>query len=162
MNATHELPQTPAELGFLALPSVGTTIFTVMSALAAQGAVSLGQVSPISIAIRASSTRSRKPCATATTSTRRWPAPPLRQAIAAKIDTLYGRQYDADRKILVTASCASASGRDPLLRASSDEVIVIEPMYGNYVPSIELAGSKRYSAAAGSARLRRPLSKIAA
>ncbi|WP_087042548.1 pyridoxal phosphate-dependent aminotransferase [Caballeronia ptereochthonis] len=144
MNATHELLPTPPEFAFPSrLPNVGTTIFTVMSALAAQkGAVNLGQgfpdfdcdariVDAVADAMREGHNQ-YPPMAGAA---------PLRQAIARKIEALYGRAYDADREITVTAGATQA-----LLTAvlccvhPGDEVIVIEPMYDSYVPSIELAG----------------------
>src|ERR1700755_1500164 len=143
MNASHDLPALPDELSFSSrLPNVGTTIFTVMSALAAQkGAVKLGQVFPdfdcdarivdaVSDAMREGHNQ-YPPMAGAV---------PLRHAIARKIEALYGRAYDADREITVTAGATQA-----LLTAvlccvhPGDEVVVIEPMYDSYVPSIELA-----------------------
>jgi hypothetical protein len=64
------LPRTPIVPS--RLPSVGTTIFTVMSALAQErGAVNLGQGFRISSATRISSTLSMRRCARASTSTRR-------------------------------------------------------------------------------------------
>jgi hypothetical protein len=64
------MPRTPAVT--TRLPTVGTTIFTVMSALAQErGAVNLGQGFPISTATRSSSTRSMRRCVAASTSTRR-------------------------------------------------------------------------------------------
>ena len=85
----------------------------------------------------------RSRCATATTSTRRWPASaPLREAIAAKIEALLRpRATTPTREITVTAGATQA-----LLTAilacvhPGDEVIVLEPCYDSYVPNIELAG----------------------
>ncbi|WP_250465116.1 pyridoxal phosphate-dependent aminotransferase [Caballeronia sp. GAFFF2] len=166
MNATHELPQTPPELSFPSrLPNVGTTIFTVMSALAAQkGAVNLGQgfpdfncdprvVDAVANAMRDGHNQ-YPPMAGAA---------PLRQAIARKIDPLYGRAYDADREITVTAGATQA-----LLTAvlccvhPGDEVIVIEPTYDSYVPSIELAGGKPVFVALEAPDYALPFDKIAA
>src|ERR1700709_1787818 len=106
MNASHELPQPSATPAIASrLPNVGTTIFTVMSALAAQkGAVNLGQgfpdfdcdpriVDAVTNAMRAGHNQ-YPPMAGAA---------PLRHAIAAKIEALYGRHYDADSEITVTA-----------------------------------------------------------
>ena len=87
------------------LPNVGTTIFTVMSALAVEKqAVNLGQgfpdfdcdpriVDAVSDAMRAG--LNQYPPMTG--------VPALRQAIAAKIANLYGHAYDADREITITA-----------------------------------------------------------
>jgi methionine transaminase len=166
MNASHDLPQTPPELSFPSrLPNVGTTIFTVMSALAAQkGAVNLGQgfpdfdcdpriVDAVSSAMREGANQ-YPPMAGAA---------PLRQAIARKIDALYGRAYDADREITVTAGATQA-----LLTAvlccvhPGDEVIVIEPMYDSYVPSIELAGGKPVFVSLEAPDYALPFDKIAA
>ncbi|RKP57475.1 pyridoxal phosphate-dependent aminotransferase [Pararobbsia silviterrae] len=125
------------------LPNVGTTIFTVMSALAAErGAVNLGQgfpdfdcdpriVDAVSAAMR-DGFNQYPPMAGAA---------PLRQAIAAKIGALYGHAYDADTEITVTAGATQG-----LLTAilavvhPGDEVVVIEPNYDSYLPAIELAG----------------------
>jgi len=125
------------------LPKVGTTIFTVMSALAAEkGAVNLGQgfpdfdCDPALVDAVAAAMRS---------GLNQYPlmagVPALRQAIAAKIATLYGRAYDAGSEITVTAGATQA-----LLTAilccihPGDEVIIIEPAYDSYVPAIDLAG----------------------
>src|SRR5512147_2099042 len=87
------------------LPQVGTTIFTVMSALAAKhGAVNLGQgfpdfdcdpglVEAVSAAMRAG--HNQYPPMTG--------VPALRQGLSAKIERLYGHGYDPDREITITA-----------------------------------------------------------
>src|SRR5690349_9322761 len=92
------------------LPNVGTTIFTVMSALAVEKqAVNLGQgfpdfdcdpriVDAVSDAMRAGF--NQYPPMTG--------VPALRQAIAAKVANLYGHAYDADREITVTAGATQA------------------------------------------------------
>jgi methionine transaminase len=166
MNTTHELPQTPAELGFPSrLPNVGTTIFTVMSALAAQkGAVNLGQgfpdfacdpriVDAVTVAMREGHNQYPPMAGVA----------PLRQAIAAKIDRLYGRQYDADREITVTAGATQALLTAILCSVHpGDEVIVIEPMYDSYVPSIELAGGTPVFVSLEAPDYALPFDKIAA
>ena len=126
------------------LPHVGTTIFTVMSALASQHqAVNLGQGFPdfgcdprltdaVAEAMRAGHNQ--------------YPpmpgAAPLRQAIAAKIEALYGRRYDAGSEITITAGATQAILTAILCCAGpGDEVIVLEPSYDSYVPNIELAGA---------------------
>ena len=126
------------------LPQIGTTIFSVMSALAVRhGAVNLGQGFPdfdcdpalidaVTRAMRAG--HNQYPPMTG------WPA--LRQAIAAKIAALHGRAYDADREITVTAGATQAILTTILaLVHPGDEVIVIEPAYDSYVPAIRLAGA---------------------
>lgn len=125
------------------LPRVGTTIFTVMSALAAEkGAVNLGQGFPdfacdpalldaVNNAMRDGHNQ-YPPMAGIL---------PLRVAIAQKIHTLYQCDYDPATEITVTAG-----GTQGVLTAvlccvhPGDEVIVIEPAYDCYVPAIELAG----------------------
>ena len=127
------------------LPHVGTTIFTVMSALATRhGAINLGQGFPdfscdphlIDAVTRAMQAgHNQYPPMSG------WP--PLRAAIAAKIERLYGHRYDADTEITVTAGATQAILTTMLaLVHPGDEVIVIEPAYDSYVPAIELAGGK--------------------
>lgn len=125
------------------LPHVGTTIFTVMSALAAQhGAVNLGQGFPdfdcdprlVDAVTRAMRTGHNQypPMAG-------WA--PLRVAIAAKIERLYGHRYDPDGEITVTAGATQAILTAMLaLVHPGDEVVVIEPAYDCYAPAIILAG----------------------
>ena len=126
------------------LPHVGTTIFTVMSALATeQQAVNLGQgfpdfdcdpqlVDAVTTAMKDG--HNQYP-----------PMPgvaPLREAIASKIDALYGRRYDAASEITVTAGATQAILTAILCCVGpGDEVIVLEPCYDSYVPNIELTGA---------------------
>ncbi len=135
-------PQRPIESR---LPQIGTTIFSVMSALATRhGAVNLGQGFPdfdcdpalidaVTRAMRAG--HNQYPPMTG------WA--PLRQAIATKIENLYGYRYDADSEITVTAGATQAILTATLaLVHPGDEVIVIEPAYDSYAPAIQLAGGK--------------------
>ena len=125
------------------LPKVGTTIFTVMSALAAErGAVNLGQgfpdfegdpalVDAVAQAMRDG--HNQYPPMTG--------VPALRQAVADKIAALYGRRYDAGSEITITAGATQAIITAILaVVGPGDEVIVLEPSYDSYVPNIELAG----------------------
>jgi methionine aminotransferase len=125
------------------LPAVGTTVFSTMSALAAEhGAVNLGQGFPdfgcdprlpglVDEAMR--SGHNQYPLMAG--------VPALREAIAAKIAALYGRRYDANAEITVTAGATQALMTAILCCVHpGDEVIVIEPAYDSYVPSITLAG----------------------
>ena len=67
--------------------------------------------------------------------------PALRQAIAAKIATLYGHAYDPDTEITVTAGATQAILTALLsIVHPGDEVIVLEPAYDSYAPNIALAG----------------------
>jgi methionine aminotransferase len=134
-----------ARLGATRLPRVGTTIFTVMSQLAAKhGAVNLGQGFPdfncdealqarLAEAVRAGHNQYAPMTG----------VPALRAAIAAKNEALYGHRYDLDAEITVTAGATQAIMTAVLaLVHPGDEVIVLEPAYDSYVPSIELAGGR--------------------
>ena len=127
------------------LPKVGTTIFTVMSALAQEhGAVNLGQGFPdfecdpalldaVNAAMRAG--HNQYPPMTG--------VPALREAVAAKIEALYGRRYDPGSEITVTAGATQAILTAILCCVHpGDEVIVLEPCYDSYGPNIELAGGR--------------------
>jgi methionine aminotransferase len=126
------------------LPRVGTTIFTVMSALAQEhGAVNLGQGFPDFDPDPALPARVGRAMAAGLNQYPPMPGvPALRQQVARKIEALYGRRYDADREITITAGATQA-----LLTAAlcalhpGDEAIVLEPCYDSYVPAIELAGA---------------------
>jgi methionine aminotransferase len=127
------------------LPQVGTTIFSVMSALAARhGAVNLGQGFPdfdCDPALIDAVTRAMRAGHNQYPPMSGWG--PLRQAIATKIETLYGHRYDPDSEITVTAGATQAILTATLaIVHPGDEVIVIEPAYDSYVPAIELAGGK--------------------
>ena len=127
------------------LPHVGTTIFSVMSALATRhGAVNLGQGFPdfeCDPQLIAAVTRAMQAGHNQYPPMAGWPA--LRQAIAAKIETLYGHRYDPDSEITVTAGATQAILTATLaIVHPGDEVIVIEPAYDSYAPAIRLAGGK--------------------
>jgi methionine transaminase len=125
------------------LPQVGTTIFTVMSQLAQEhGAVNLGQGFPdfgcdprlldlMNDAMRAGLNQ-YPPMAG---------VPALREAIAAKVTTLYGREYEVGAEITVTAGATQAI--QTALTAivhPGDEVIIFEPVYDSYEPVIRMNG----------------------
>ena len=141
---SHE-PDYAQLLGPSKLPAVGITIFTVMSQLAQENrAVNLGQGFPdfdcdpqlqalVSDAMRHGHNQ-YAPMAG---------VPVLRQAIADKIATLYGRGYDVDSEITVTAGATQAILTAVLaVVRPDDEVIVLEPAYDSYGPAIELAGGR--------------------
>ncbi|KAA0090132.1 pyridoxal phosphate-dependent aminotransferase [Trinickia soli] len=145
MNAPQEPTNQPPFALASRLPSVGTTIFTVMSALAAErGAVNLGQgfpdfdcderiVEAVSCAMREGHNQYPPMAGVA----------PLREAIARKIEAIHGRAYDPNTEITVTAGATQALLTTILATVHpGDEVIVLEPTYDSYVPSIELAGGK--------------------
>lgn len=125
------------------LDKIGTTIFTVMSALAVKHqAVNLGQgfpdfacdpklVDAVTQAMQAG--HNQYPPMVG--------VPVLRQAIAAKIETLHQRSYNPDTEITITAGATQAIITAILAVVHpGDEVIVLEPCYDSYVPNIELAG----------------------
>lgn len=127
------------------LPQVGTTIFSVMSQLAQQaGAVNLGQGFPdfdcdpalvdhVSTAMREGLNQYPPMAGVAA----------LREAVAAKVSTLYGHHYDAAAEITITAGATQAVMTAVLCCVHpGDEVIVLEPCYDSYAPSIQLAGGR--------------------
>ena len=125
------------------LPAVGTTIFTVMSRLAADcGAINLSQGFPDfdcdPALVDAVARHMREG--------RNQYAPmqgvlPLREAIAAKFVHSQQAQYDPETEITVTSG-----GTEALFDAVAavvrpgDEVVVIEPCYDSYVPAVRLNG----------------------
>lgn len=126
------------------LPTVGTTIFTVMSQLATEhGAVNLGQGFPdfpmdkeltalVSKAMEADWNQ-YAPMAG---------LPILRQKIAEKVQGLYGTSIDPDTDITITpgGTYAIYTALTAVLQPG-DEVIVFEPAYDSYIPNIETNGA---------------------
>ena len=125
------------------LPSVGTTIFTVMSRLAADlGAINLSQgfpdfdCDPALVEAVAHHMRSGRNQYAPMQG-----VPALRQAISAKYESFYRRRYDPETEVTVTSG-----GTEALFDAIAavvrpgDEVMVFEPCYDSYVPAIELSG----------------------
>ena len=122
MTNVMTLPQTK-------LPKVGTTIFTLMSQLAMEHkAVNLGQGFPdfpvpdLLVEELAKAMRDGKNQYAPMTG-----IPVLRQAIAAKTLSCYGREVDADSEITVTSG-ASEAIFDAVLAVvrPGEEVIVLE------------------------------------
>ena len=124
-------------------PNMGITIFSVMSALAAEHrAVNLGQgfpdfecdpklVAEVTAAMQEG--LNQYPPMTGVA--------PLRQAVSEKIQNLYGRHYDPNSEITVTAGATQAILTIMLaIVHPGDEVIVLEPCYDSYVPNIDMAG----------------------
>jgi methionine aminotransferase len=125
------------------LPAVGTTIFTLMSALAQEhGAVNLGQGFPD---FDCDPALLDQVCNAMREGLNQYPPMagimPLREALAQKVYQLYGRAYDAEREITVTAGATQAILTAVLCCVHpGDEVIVLEPCYDSYAPNVELAG----------------------
>ena len=127
------------------LPDVGTTIFTVMSKMAADhNAINLSQGYPdfpsdpalIELVVKAMRDGLNQYA----------PMPgllSLREAISEKTASLYGRFYDPVSEITITAGATQA-----LFTALSafiypgDEVILFAPAYDSYLPAVELYGGK--------------------
>ena len=139
-STTARTPAFPSKL-----PNVGTTIFTVMSALATEHkAVNLGQgfpdfecapelVNAVTAAMQAGHNQ--------------YPpmpgVPALREAVARKIEALHGRAYNPNTEITITAGATQAIITAILaIVHAGDEVIVLDPCYDSYVPNIELAGGQ--------------------
>jgi len=126
------------------LPRVGTTIFTVMSSLAAElGAVNLGQgfpdfpmseelISLVDQAMREGYNQYVHMNGLAS----------LREVLAEKIAGLYGTQVDPTAQITITpgGTYAIYTALTTVLRPG-DEVIVFEPAYDSYIPNIEINGA---------------------
>lgn len=127
------------------LPKTGTTIFSVMSALATQhNAINLAQgfpdfeCSPKLIDLvhhyMKKGLNQYAPMAGIMS---------LREKIAAKTETLYSAQYNPETEITITPGGTHAlyAAITAVVR-EGDEVIVLEPCYDSYVPAIELAGGR--------------------
>jgi methionine aminotransferase len=140
MNPATAVPPFPSRL-----PRAGTTIFSVMSALAQQhGAVNLGQGFPdfdgdpalfehVASAMREG--LNQYPPMTG--------VPVLRQRVADKIAVLYGHRYDADTEVTITAGATQAILTAVLCCVQpGDEVVVLEPCFDSYAPNIEMAGGR--------------------
>jgi methionine aminotransferase len=127
------------------LPDVGTTIFTVMSQLAADhGAINLAQGFPdfsppdglVARVIHHLQTGQNQYAPMAG-------VPILRERIAAKLTDTYGCRFDPDTEITVTSGATEAlySAITAFVHPG-DEVIVFDPAYDSYEPAIRLAGAK--------------------
>ena len=127
------------------LPNAGTTIFSIMSGLANEtGAINLSQgfpnfqVSPALIELVNDAMKSGN----------NQYAPmqgllPLRERISEKIALMYGGNYHPDSEITITAGGTQAINTALLATIHpGDEVIIFEPAYDSYAPSVELAGGK--------------------
>ncbi|HVK55478.1 MAG TPA: aminotransferase class I/II-fold pyridoxal phosphate-dependent enzyme, partial [Burkholderiales bacterium] len=122
------------------LPEVGVTIFSVMSALANEcGAINLSQGFPdfdcpplLLDRVTHYMKTGHNQYAPMTG------AGPLREAIAEKVLSLYGGNYDPVTEITVTAGATQAIYTAVAAMVHpGDEVIVFEPVYDSYVPAIQ-------------------------
>lgn len=125
------------------LPQVGTTIFTVMSQLATEnGAVNLSQgfpdfdCSPDLIQLVSESMKKGQNQYSPMQGVKE-----LREEIVKKSERLYGSVYHADSEVTVTAGGSEAIfSAIAAVVSVGDEVIIFEPAYDLYRPSIELFG----------------------
>ena len=125
------------------LPATGTTIFTVMSSLAAEcGAINLSQGFPSfnpdqALLDRVNDYLHREANQYAPMTG----VPALRAAIANKVAALYERTVDMETEITVCTGATEGlySAIQAVVR-SGDEVIVFDPAYDSYEPSVTLAG----------------------
>ncbi|WP_443190395.1 pyridoxal phosphate-dependent aminotransferase [Pseudomonas indica] len=127
------------------LPNVGTTIFTRMSQLAAEtGALNLSQGFPdfdgpaaLREAVGRHIAAGHNQYAPMTG------LPALREQVAAKIALCYGQTVSADSEITITPGATQAifCAIQAVIRPG-DEVIVFDPCYDSYEPSVELAGGR--------------------
>ena len=125
------------------LPNTGVTIFTTMSRLALEhGAINLSQGFPdfncapeLIDAVTRYMREGHNQYA---------PMPgtiPLREALAMKIERLYGRRYDPVTEITVTSGATEALFASlTALVHPGDEVLLFQPAYDSYVPAIQLSG----------------------
>jgi methionine transaminase len=125
------------------LPSTGVSIFSVMTALAAEhGAINLSQgfpdfdcepelVETVARYMREGHNQYAPMPGVAA----------LREALAMKIERLYGRRYDPAAEITITAGATEGifSTLSALVRPG-DEVLLFQPCYDSYVPVVQLNG----------------------
>jgi len=126
------------------LPGVGTTIFTVMSGLAAKtGAINLGQGFPdfpmnpalVELVNKAMKDGFNQYAPMAG-------HPPLLKSIADKIELLYRHPVDPETEVTITAGGTYAiyTALTTILEPG-DEVILFEPAYDSYIPNIVINGA---------------------
>ncbi len=127
------------------LPDVGTTIFTVMSRLAAEhDAINLSQGFPdfpapaglldrVGHHLRAGHNQYAPMSG----------LPALREQIARKTLALYGRPVDPETEVTVTSGATEAlfCAIEAVVQAG-DEVLCLDPAYDSYDPAIRLAGGR--------------------
>lgn len=126
------------------LPNIGTTIFTRMSVLANEHkAINLGQgfpdyaMPPELVALVDKAMRDGHNQYVHMNG-----LPLLRQRLSEKINTLYGNTVDPETEITITpgGTYAIYTALTTVLQPG-DEVIVFEPAYDSYIPSIEINGA---------------------
>jgi N-succinyldiaminopimelate aminotransferase len=126
------------------LSGIGTTIFTVMSALALEhDSINLGQGFPDAegpadvVQAAADALKDHR---------NQYPPmpglPELRQAVAAANGRFYGLQVDWAREVVVTSGATEAVTASLMAVVNpGDEVVLIEPLYDTYAPVVRLLGA---------------------
>ncbi len=126
------------------LSGIGTTIFTVMSALALEhDSINLGQGFPDTegpadvVQAAADALKDHR---------NQYPPmpglPELRQAVAAANRRFYGLQVDWAREVVVTSGATEAITACLMAVVNpGDEVVLIEPLYDTYAPVVRLLGA---------------------
>jgi len=126
------------------LSATGTTVFTVMSALAAQhGAINLGQGfpdtdGPDDVVHTAADAlfdgRNQYPPLTGVLE--------LREAVACANARFYGLAVDPAREVVVTSGATEAITASLMaLLDPGDECVLIEPLYDTYLPVVRMLGA---------------------
>ena len=134
----HETPALESKL-----PSVGTTIFTVMSKLAAdEGAINLSQGYPD---FDGPPRLLERVGHYLTNGYNQYPPmsgiEPLREGIAEKVEDLYGTKVDPETEVTVTSGATEAlfCAITSIIRPG-DEAIAFDPCYDSYEPAVTLSG----------------------
>ncbi|MEJ6979271.1 methionine aminotransferase [Pedobacter sp. P351] len=125
------------------LPNVGTTIFSVMSKLAADhNAINLSQGFPdfegpaelkeLTHKYMLEGKNQYAPMGG---------VPVLNERISEKVNNLYGAVYDPEKEVTITAGGTQAifTALASTINAG-DEVVIFEPAYDSYAPSVKLLG----------------------
>jgi len=137
-------PHKPRRPGSTILGAVGTTIFTVMSALASEhGAINLGQGFPDTdgpddmLALAGAALldgRNQYPPMAG--------LPELRMAVAQANARFYGLTVDPTAEVVVTSGATEAITASLMaLLNPGDEVVLIEPLYDTYLPVVRMLGA---------------------
>ncbi|PHR50112.1 MAG: methionine aminotransferase [Fluviicola sp.] len=125
------------------LPNVGTTIFTVMSKMAAEhNAINLSQGFPNFPVAEELKSEYKKVIDNNYHQYMPMPgSPKLLIEVAQKLQLHYNRTIDIENEIIITAGATQAifTGIQAVVN-KGEEVIVLDPSYDCYAPSVELAG----------------------
>ncbi|WP_040509027.1 aminotransferase [Gluconobacter morbifer] len=126
------------------LSSLPTTIFTIMSQLAARhDAINLGQGFPDTegpadiIEVAAAALKDHRNQYAPLTG-----LPELREAVAASNRRFYGLEIDPGTEVVVTSGATEALAACLMAVVEpGDEVVLIEPLYDTYLPALKLLGA---------------------